>query len=183
MNLRKLTFALGMMATIAGATTPALAAPSPAKGVTCPSGFKGDAQGVTFRCVRRVNVLIENICTNSTFPKLNLRVGRDLCSKNNTTIPATGPLTGLNPGQDFVNSVPDPAARAKAEQRLEQSFVSGRLVLPNPTRRPPLILPVIPAGEREAVFVSQTVLIDDAGDIDDHTRVTFDVFTFPVKVQ
>jgi hypothetical protein len=183
MNLRKLTFALGVMATIAGATTPVLAAPSPSKGMTCPAGFRGSIDGTAFRCVRRVNVLIENVCTNPTFPKLNLRVGRDVCSKNNVTIPATGPLTGLNEGRDFVNSKPDPEARAKAEQRLEQGFLRGQLILPNPIKRPALALPVIPAGDREAIFVNQTILTDDAGDIDDHTRVTFDVFTFAIKVQ
>lgn len=183
MNLRKLTFALGMMATIAGATTPALAAPSPAKGVTCPAGFKSDIQGTAFRCVRRVNVLIENICNKPAFPKLNLRVGRDVCTNNNTTVSANGPLTGLTQNKDFVFSVPDPQARAKAEQRLEQGFLSGRLILPNPSKRPALALPIISAGDREAILVSQTVKEDDANSIDDHTLVVFDVFTFPIKVQ
>jgi hypothetical protein len=183
MNSRQVSLALGMIATLtSGIILPSHAVPSPSKGVICSTGFNGESVSGGFRCKKVVNVLIENVCTNPQFPKLNLRVGRDVCSKENVTIPATGPLTGLNPGRDFVNSQPDPAARQKAEQKLEQAFTVGKLALPTlAKKRPAVTLPVIPAGEREAVFVSQTVLTDDAGDIDDHTRVTFNVFVFPVQ--
>jgi hypothetical protein len=185
MNSRKLSLALATVATIlSGNVLPSHAAPSPSKGFVCPSGFTGEIVDGAFRCKRVARVLIENICNNPQFPKLNLRVGRDLCSKANATIPATGALTGLTPGRDFVNSFPDPNARRTAEQRLEQGFVRGQVQLPSlAQKRQPEILPRIVASEREAVFVSQQILIDDAGDIDDHTRVTFNVFTFAIKKQ
>jgi hypothetical protein len=185
MNSRKLSLALATVATIlSGNVLPSHAAPSPSKGFVCPTGFTGEVVDGAFRCKRVTRVLIENICTNPQFPKLNLRVGRDLCSRANASIPATGPLTGLNPGRDFVDSVPDPAAKRRAEERLEQGFVRGQVQLPSlAQKRQPEILPRIAASEREAVFVSEQILIDDAGDIDDHTRVTFNLFTFGIKKQ
>jgi hypothetical protein len=185
MNSRKLSLALATIATIlSGSVLPSHAIPSPSKGFVCPSGFTGEVVSGAFRCKQVVPILIENICTNSQFPQLNLRVGRDLCSKRNSNIPATGALTGLNPGRDFVESVPDPQARRRAEERLEQGFVSGRIALPPlAQRRQPTLVTRIPASEREAVFVSQRVLIDDAGNSDDHTLVIFNVFTFAVKKQ
>jgi hypothetical protein len=188
MNISQLTTTfVTTIITVGGlftAIAPSYAAPSPSKGVICPTGFKGESPVAgQFRCVNRVNVLIENVCTNPTFPKLNLRVGRDVCSKENVTIPATGPLTGLTKGSDFVDSKADPDAKKKAEERLEQALVSGKLILPRLSKRPQITIPIIPAGEREAVFVSQTLKLDDGNDIDDHTLVTFDVFTFPAKKQ
>jgi hypothetical protein len=200
MNSRKLSLALATVATIlSGNILPSHAAPSPSKGFVCPTGFTGEVIDGAFRCKRVTRVLIENICTNPQFPKLNLRAkdpsniinpgdfnknGRDLCSRANASIPATGPLTGLNPGRDFVPSVPDPAARRRADERLEQGFVRGQVQLPSlAQKRQPEILPRIAASEREAVFVSEQILIDDAGDIDDHTRVTFNLFTFGIKKQ
>jgi hypothetical protein len=185
MNSRNVSLALATIATILGGSIlPSHAAPSPSKGFVCPSGFTGEVVDGAFRCKRVTRVLIENVCTNPQFPKLNLRVGRDVCSKENTTIPATGALTGLTLGKDFVNSVADPEARKKAEERLEQGFVRGQVQLPSlAQRRQPEILPKIAANEREAIFAGREVLIDDAGDIDDHTRVTFNVFTFAIKKQ
>ncbi len=185
MNSRKLSLALATVATIvSGNVLPSHAAPSPSKGFVCPAGFTGEIADKAFICKRVARVLIENVCTNSQFPRLNLRVGRDVCSKENTTIPATGALTGLTIGKDFVNSVPDPEARKKAEERLEQGFVRGQVQLPSlAQKRQPEILPRIAANEREAIFAGREILIDDAGDIDDHTRVTFNVFTFAVKKQ
>jgi hypothetical protein len=190
MNASKLTTTIVTSAVIAisglvGNIAPSHAAPSPSKGVVCPVGFEGQTTGQNgFRCIKRVSVIIENICTNSNFPKLTLRDGRDICTKENVNVLSTGPLTGLNPGRDFIASVPDPQAKRRAEQRLEQAFTSGRLALPPlaPTRTPVLI-PVIPAAEREAVFFFQKVVIDDRGTLDDHTVVLFDVFTFPTKKQ
>ena len=185
MNSRKLSLALATVATIlSGSVLPSHAAPSPSKGVVCLAGFRGESVDGGFRCKRIVPVLIDHICTNPQFPKLNLRVGRDLCSGANTTIDATGPLTGLNLGRDYVNSIEDPEARTKAEEKLEQGFLLGQVQLPSLARkRQPVILPRIAANEREADFVRREVLIDDDGDIDDNTRVTFNVFTFPIQRQ
>ncbi|WP_310485302.1 hypothetical protein [Chamaesiphon sp. VAR_48_metabat_403] len=201
MNSRKLSLALATVATIVSSNVlPSHAAPSPSKGFVCPAGFRGEVVDKAFLCKRRVRVLIDNICTNSQFPKLNLRAkdpsnnnpsdvntnGRDVCSKANATIVTGGPLTGLNLNRDFVPSRPDPEAKRKAEEKLEQAFARGtQIQLPVLARRrqPEAALPQIAAAEREAVFVSQEILVDDAGDIDDHTRVTFDLFTFAVKKQ
>ena len=87
-------------------------------------------------------------------------------------------------GRDYVNSIEDPEARTKAEEKLEQGFLLGQVQLPSLARkRQPVILPRIAANEREADFVRREVLIDDDGDIDDNTRVTFNVFTFPIQRQ
>jgi hypothetical protein len=185
MNSRKISLALATVITIlSGTVLPSNAQSSPRKGVVCPKGYDGrSTENVVFRCSKQVTVLIENICTNPQFPKLNLRVGKDLCSKNNATIAATGALDGLNEGRDFVKSVPDPDAIKKAEERLEQGFASGRLALPPlVTKRPAVTLSRdIPAGQREAVVITKRIAVDDAGDIDDHTNVFFDVFVLPVN--
>ncbi len=199
MNSRKLSLALATVATIlSGTVLPSHAAPSPSKGVVCRAGFTGEIAANAFTCMKIVPVLIENICTNPQFPKLNLRAkdpsntnpedfnknGRDLCSKANATIVTGGPLTGLNRGRDFVPSVPDRNAKRKAEERLERGFTLGRVPLPTLVqRRPAEALPQIAANEREAIFRSESVRIDDAGDMDDHTRVIFHLFTFPIQKQ
>ena len=199
MNSRKLSLALATVATIlSGSVLPSHAAPSPSKGVVCLAGFRGESVDGGFRCKRIVRVLIENVCPNPQFPKLNLRAkapsntapndfntnGRDVCSSANATIPATGSLSGLNLGRDFTPSRSDPEARRKAEERLEQAFRLGQVAVPVlGQRRQPEIVPQLLPTEREAVFVSQEVLIDDGGDIDDNTRVTFDLFAFPIRRQ
>ena len=189
MNASKLTTTIVTSAVMAlgglvSNIAPSYAAPSPSRGMVCPAGFNGETHATnSFRCVKRVEVLIGNICTNRNFPQINYRVGRDVCSVNNVNIPAVGELTGLNPGRDFVPSKADPEARKRAEQQLEQGFTAGRLAVPNPSKRSSIVLPVIAAAEREAIFVGQELKIDDNGTLDDHTLVKFDVFVFPVKRQ
>jgi hypothetical protein len=166
--------------------TPSHAAPSPFKGMLCTQrGFQLDIFNGIVRCQLKTSVLIENSCLNPAFPKLNFMVGRDVCSKSNTTIAANGGLNGLVINQDYVFSVPNPDARRAAELRLEQGFVLGTILPPNlpGVNRPSITVPRIPVGERDARFAGQRVLVDDNPGIDDHTKVFFDVYMFPEKAQ
>lgn len=184
MNSRKISLALATIAALSsGIALPSQAEPSPAKGVICSTGFKGESVGGGFRCFDDVSVLIENICTDSRFTKLTLMKGRDICTKPELNVAFDSDVTKLNKGKDYVDSVADPDAKKKAEERLERGFTTG--ILPLPTlakKRKQVKLPILAVGQREvATLLKGKVLIDDAGDIDDHTLVIFRVFVFPVN--
>lgn len=168
MNSHKLSLALVTVATILSVSILHSHA-SPSKGVICTTGFTGESVDGGFRCKKVVPVLIANICTNPQFPKLNIRAkvpsgtpndfnknGRDVCSKANATIPAMGPLIGLTEGSDFLRSLPNPNAKRRAEEILEQAFASGRVAIPAlARRREVIVLPTIPPGQREAIVARQ----------------------------
>jgi hypothetical protein len=136
---------------------------------SCPLGFTNKRIGTVSRCAKEVSFSIKNTCADQQFPKLRLRDGIDLCSKNDFLITVFGPLTGRE-GVDFIKSIPDPEAKNKAEKKLRQESDSGFI---NPS------VGGISGSQRQVFFTDQTVVIDGSRFIEDITIVKFNIIIAP----
>jgi hypothetical protein len=162
MNSRRISLAIATVVTILSGTT----LPSHADR-SCPLGFTAGEVG----CQKVVKVTIENICTNLAFPRLNVRLGRDVCSKINVVIPDGTSLDNFNEGVDFINSVADPVAKKKATGKITREIDPGFI---NPSAGG------ASSRQRRTFSTSETVLIDyDGSRRKDHTEIKFDLIITP----
>ncbi len=99
---------------------------TPNDGMVCRSSYSGALSGSAFKCTRSLYHTINLACTNPQFPNYVVRAGtspnnpdgRDLCARNNVTIPSTGSLGGLVPNQDYREAAVDTNALNAEVERL-----------------------------------------------------------------
>ncbi|WP_310485303.1 hypothetical protein [Chamaesiphon sp. VAR_48_metabat_403] len=155
MNSRRISLAVATVFTILSGT----ALPSHADR-SCPLGFTAGSMG----CQKVLKVKIENVCPDRRF-RLDLRVGRDLCRKDN-------PVLGISQG-DIINSVGDPRTKQKATEEITREAEQlTRAIGTGFTNSTP--------GKYPKIVTSERVLIDHVSMTkQDYTEITFDVIILP----
>ena len=72
--------------------------------MVCRTDYAGALESGAFKCSKNASISINLSCGQGTFPKYTARDGGDICTRQNLTVGATGPLTGLTLGVDYVRA-------------------------------------------------------------------------------
>lgn len=104
----------------------------PQAGMVCRSGYTGALSSGAFRCTR-IQYHTVNLACPAGFSNYAVRAasspnnpdGRDLCARNNVTIPSTGPLGGLTLNQDYKLAEVDSNALGTELERLRDAEARG----------------------------------------------------------
>ncbi|MFN0180306.1 MAG: hypothetical protein ACKVZ0_16010 [Gemmatimonadales bacterium] len=98
---------------------------TPDDGVVCRTDYVGAVDGAAFKCSKNGAISINLSCGQGTFPKYTARDGGDICTRQNLTVGATEPLTGLTLGTDYVRADVRSASVDSAVAAAEAAEVSA----------------------------------------------------------